>query len=58
MLGELDSIASKANIFRTAFGRMTADNLQRYEHLPVSQKILLSDGSLQPAGWDVVKFPP
>lgn len=57
MLGALDSIPSKANIFRTAFGRMTADNLQRYENTPASRKILLSDGSIRPAGWEVVTFP-
>jgi hypothetical protein len=57
MLGELDSIPSKANIFRTAFGRMTADNLQRYADTPASRKILLSDGSIRPAGWEVVTFP-
>lgn len=57
MLGDLDSIQSKATIFRTVFGRMTAENLQRYEQVQASEKILLSDGSIRPAGWKVVTFP-
>lgn len=57
MLGDLDSIQSKANIFRTVFGRMTVENLQRYESVAASEKILLSDGSIRPAGWKVVVFP-
>ena len=58
LLGDLDSIPAKAAIFRTAFGRMSADNLQRYAQMPASEKILLSDGSIRPVGWKVVTFVP
>lgn len=57
MLGELDAIPSKATIFRTVFGRMSEDNLKRYEQIQASEKILLSDGSIRPAGWKVISFP-
>lgn len=58
LLGDVADLKSTEAIFRTAFGRMSADNLQRYAALPVSAKILLSDGSLQPDGWEVVAFLP
>lgn len=57
MLGELDAIPSKATIFRTVFGRMSEDNLKRYEQIQASEKILLSDGSIRPGGWKVISFP-
>ena len=57
LLGELASLKSKEAIFRTAFGRMSAENLQRYEATIAREKILLSDGSIKPAGWTVVTFP-
>lgn len=57
LLGELASLKSKEVIFRTAFGRMSAENLQRYDATTASEKILLSDGSIRPAGWKVVTFP-
>lgn len=57
LLGELASLKSKEVIFRTAFGRMSAENLQRYDATTASEKILLSDGSIKPAGWKVVTFP-
>ncbi len=56
MLGRLDELKSKQVIFRTSFGSMTADSLARYAGETAQQRILLSDGSLNPAGWDVVKF--
>lgn len=56
LLGDLQSIPSKSVIFRSAFGRMSVDNLKRYEETPAVEKILLSDGSIQPAGWKVVTF--
>jgi hypothetical protein len=58
LLGDLDSIPTKTTIFRTAFGRMSADNLNRYAQMPASEKILLSDGSIRPDGWKVVTFTP
>lgn len=57
MLGKLDAIPSKATIFRTVFGRMSEDNLKRYEQIQASEKILLSDGSIRPSGWKVISFP-
>ncbi|MEZ5476896.1 MAG: hypothetical protein R3E95_05255 [Thiolinea sp.] len=56
MLGPLDELKSYSVIFRTAFGRMETDNLQRYQGVQASQKILLSDGSVQPDGWQVISF--
>ncbi|OQX02800.1 MAG: hypothetical protein BWK73_41485 [Thiothrix lacustris] len=58
LLGDLVDLKDKEAVFRTAFGRMTADNLQHYATLSVSEKILLSDGSFQPDGWEIVAFPP
>lgn len=57
LLGELASLKSREAIFRTAFGRMSEDNLQRYAQTSAVEKILLSDGSIKPAGWTLVKFP-
>ncbi|HRJ53339.1 MAG TPA: hypothetical protein PLE99_11265 [Candidatus Thiothrix moscowensis] len=57
MLGKLDAIPTKATIFRTVFGRMSEDNLKRYEQIQASEKILLSDGSIRPSGWKVISFP-
>lgn len=56
MLGNLDELKSQSIIFRTAFGRMTEDSLNRYTGAQAKEKILLSDGSIQPAGWTLVKF--
>jgi len=35
---------------------MNADALRKYEQIPAQKKILLSDGSIEPDGWNVVKF--
>ena len=56
LLGNLEQLKSKDIIFRTAFGRMNSDNLNRYIGINAQQKILLSDGSIQPKGWEVVSF--
>ena len=56
MLGRLNELKSPSVIFRTAFGRMTATNLQRYSNAKNQEKILLSDGSLTPEGWTLVIF--
>ncbi len=56
-LGTLDQLASKDVIFRTSFGKLSADNLTRlYSHIRADKRILLSDGSLNPDGWDLVSF--
>ncbi len=56
MLGPLADLKSRSVIFRTAFGRIVAENLERYRGFKADEKILLSDGKLQPDGWTVVAF--
>ncbi|MCB1620175.1 MAG: hypothetical protein KDI44_05455 [Thiothrix sp.] len=56
MLGPLDSLPSQSMIFRTSFGRMTEENLARYSTFAAERRILLSDGSIHPSGWEVVEF--
>ncbi len=56
-LGPLSELPSKDVIFRTSFGKLSDDDLKRlYSHVQVDKKILLSDGSLSPAGWELVTF--
>ncbi len=56
-LGELPELASMDVIFRTSFGNLNEANLKRlYSHVKAKEKILLSDGTLKPEGWDVVAF--
>ncbi|MEN9434297.1 MAG: hypothetical protein RLZZ422_1886 [Pseudomonadota bacterium] len=57
LLGKLTDIKAKSSIFRTAFGRMTEADLNRYNESKAVEKILLSDGSIHPSGWKVIKFP-
>lgn len=56
LLGKLDELKSHSMIFRTAFGRMTATNLARYTTSKAKQKILLSDGTFEPEGWELIVF--
>ena len=56
LLGDLAQLKSKDIIFRTAFGRMNSDNLNRYTGTSANKKILLSDGAIQPDGWEVISF--
>lgn len=57
MLGELTELQSKDMIFRTSFGKLQQSNLKRhYGGVKANTKILLSDGSLTPVGWDTVEF--
>lgn len=56
MLGLLSELKSKDVIFRTAFGKMNVDSLNRYMGSTAKQKILLSDGRFSPEGWEVIKF--
>ena len=51
LLGNLEQLKSKDVIFRTAFGRMNLDNLNRYTGIKAKKRILLSDGSIKPDGW-------
>lgn len=56
-LGELSVLKSKDVIFRTSFGKLTNDNLTRlYSNVTADKRILLSDGTLVPDGWNVIKF--
>ena len=56
-LGPLPDLVSKDIIFRTSFGKLNEENLKRlYSHVKADEKILLSDGSQEPNGWDVVAF--
>jgi len=55
-LGEFSKLKSSSVIFRTSFGRMSADALRKYDRIPAQRKLLLSDGSTQPDGWDVIEF--
>lgn len=55
-LGNLADFKSKEALFRTVFGKMTEDNLRRYDGSSATEKILLSDGSVNAPGWDVVTF--
>ena len=55
LLGDLDELPSRDNIFRTAFGRLTEANLVRlYSHVKSEERYLLSSGDLQPSGWKVI----
>jgi len=56
LLGQLDELKSHSVIFRTAFGRMTETNLQRYKDSQAKEKILLSDGTFKPDGWKLIEF--
>ena len=56
LLGDLETLKSKDVTFRTAFGRMNMDNLNRYTGIKAKKKIILSDGSIKPDGWNIVTF--
>lgn len=55
MLGKLDELRRKEEIFRTAFGNLKENSLKKYINQE-GRKILLSDGSLTPEEWEVVSF--
>jgi len=56
LLGKLADLKSPSVIFRTSFGRMAETSLQRYADSPAKEKILLSDGTIDPEGWKLVTF--
>lgn len=56
LLGALKDLKSKSTIFRTAFGRINPDSLKRYDGYKSASKILLSDGSVKPDGWELIQF--
>lgn len=56
-LGDINSLQSKDVIFRTSFGKLQLTNLKRhYGGVKAARKILLSDGSETPDGWETVQF--
>ncbi len=56
MIGPLAEIRSRNSIFRAAFGKSSTESLLPYSSVPADKKIWLSDGSISPSGWSVVKF--
>ena len=56
LIGPLTDIRSRNSIFRAAFGKSSAESLLRYSSFTADKKIWLSDGSITPNGWSVVKF--
>ncbi len=57
LIGELSEIKSVDSVFRTSFGRSSPDSLKQYRSVAADQRIFLSDGSFEPDGWTLVKFP-
>lgn len=56
LIGPLTEIKSADSIFRSAFGKFSADSLKKYANSDADRKLLLSDGSLEPGGWETVIF--
>lgn len=56
MIGPLADIRSRNSIFRAAFGKSSAESLLPYSNTAADKKIWLSDGSINPDGWRVVRF--
>ena len=56
LLGNLTEVRSISQVFRANYGRIKADSLQKYESIDATEKFLLSDGSVTPAGWTLVQF--
>ena len=56
MIGELSDIRDRQTIFRTAFGRSSADSLLRYKRFDADSRYLLSDGSFEADGFTLIRF--
>jgi len=56
LIGPYEELRSSDAIFRTAFGRSSADSLQRYGVIEADARVLLSDGSFDAAGWTSIDF--
>lgn len=56
MIGPLSGIRSADSIFRSAFGKFSSESLKKYSNAAADRKILLSDGSVEPGGWETVVF--
>ncbi len=57
LIGDLVDIKSIDSIFRVSFGRSNANSLKRYDSEEADERIFLSDGTFEPAGWKLIKFP-
>ena len=56
-LGALADLESREVVFRTAFGKLNADNLHNlYVDSEASHKYLLTDSAFDDADWEVVRF--
>lgn len=56
-LGALADLQSREVVFRTAFGKLNADNLHNlYVDSEASHKYLLTDSAFDNADWEVVRF--
>lgn len=55
-IGPLQEVRSTDSIFRTAFGNLSAESLSKYSNVDSDRRILLSDGSVDPDGWETVVF--
>ena len=55
-IGPWQDIRSPDSIFRSAFGKISADSLKKYANEDADRRILLSDGSVEPGGWETVVF--
>jgi len=56
ILGEYNSLRSTDVVFRSAFGKFTRESLTRYDTIESDKRILLSDGTVRPKGWQIVEF--
>ena len=56
MIGPWQEIRSSDSIFRSAFGKISADSLKKYSNEEADRRILLSNGSVEPGGWETVVF--
>lgn len=56
LIGPFEDIRSPESIFRTAFGRSNADAFMKYQSVDADRRILLSDGTVSPSGWQLVTF--
>lgn len=54
-LGHLSSLNSIESIFRTSFGRIQKESLNRYSSF-AGDKYFLSDGSITLDGWKTIEF--
>ena len=56
LIGPLEELRSSESIFRAAFGRSAPESLNRYAAVAAGTRVLLSDGSFEVPGWELVRF--